>query len=183
MTTNFLSASCRFCLAKYTELQTDPSEKIYTPRTNQDLRNGRHCVQISPFAELDYADLSTLFPPDTFHDLSEGVVKKFLSVILRHHLKTENDVYLFNSSLGRFSFDNGPIAELRFPERSASGKGSSVYEFFKRAPEFFNPNTFDQMFWNLLLLLREFDALINSPRLSSFKKLFTNERERESERV
>ena len=167
LTSNFRGVSCRFCTASYSELQTFPGNHQYPTRTDESMRSGTNCNEVSAFAELEYLDLSCLFPPDMFHDLAEGVIIKFLSVVLRHHLRCQNDVYLFNQKLSRFQFENGPISDIKFQEIVVSGKGASIYEFFHRLPELTDPSTYDEIYWNLYLKLREFDAAANTPAFSN----------------
>ena len=169
LTTNLMGTSCRFCTAAYSELPTFSADRKYPPRTDENLRAGINCNEVSAFAELQYVDLSCLFPLDIFHDLTEGVIIKFLSSILRHRLSSAGDVYQFNQRLKKFRFANGPISDLKFPEIAVGRKGASIYEFFKRLPEFEDLRVYDEIYWNLYLKLGEFgsrDAAVNAPAFS-----------------
>ena len=64
-------------------------------------------------------NLFQLVPPDTMHDLSEGILPEIIAIILKEFKLKRNEI---NQKITKFSWVNGPV----FIEKNFEPKGKAL---------------------------------------------------------
>ena len=64
-------------------------------------------------------NLFQLVPPDTMHDLSEGILPEIIAIVLKEFKLKRNEI---NQKISKFSWVNGPV----FIEKNFEPKGKAL---------------------------------------------------------
>jgi len=188
--TNFSSGRvCRHCMVTYDELPRVHSEDdcvlrsidnhryyVQSVQNDSSLRsvygvNGESC-----FAELNYFDCITSFPPDAMHDILEGVICIVMNLVIRTavHRKLVT-IRQINATLKSLKFSKVDSADKPgpFPEdfvsrnKHVSGKASEKLCLFRILPLLVGHVMTEahdmHIIWTLYLLCREIVEIILSP--------------------
>jgi hypothetical protein len=120
ITTSFYnSACCRYCTSHWRDLQVQPT--LRGPRREED---GNCLLQ-------GVLQASVPFPPDIFHDLNEGVIKRLLEHLFTKHYNAA-DLKILNERILSLNMRQGRISDLKRVDSKVTihGTGMQVWEMF-----------------------------------------------------
>ncbi|KAI2801989.1 hypothetical protein BLOT_010180 [Blomia tropicalis] len=121
---------CRYCSATYHEIQNDFSVhrelNIHKPMDYDTEINNVEDYHRSKYGFMTRSSLSKLtnnlfqlVPPDTMHDLSEGILPEIIAIVLKEFKLKRNEI---NQKISKFSWVNGPV----FIEKNFEPKGKAL---------------------------------------------------------